>query len=374
MTKILTTVLSLLVLTCRAQDGVLNFIFTSDVHYGITRHHFRGADSVPSNRVNEAMINAMDLVPQTVLPADSGIAAGKPVQHIEGLLIAGDIANRAEKGVQAAKLSWEQFCNDYGQLQLKTLSGQPAPLLLVAGNHDASNAIGYTRPLHPLTDASSMVGMYNMMLHPSPPLKKKDFDYSRDRLHYSRNIGGVHFLFVNLWPDLAEQQWIEQDIKDLPKGMPVLLFTHAPPNVDARFFTNPNGAHSINDTDRFENLLPEIFMDGTSDAIPALAEQRQLASFLKKHPAIKAWFHGHENFTEFYDWQGPDHDLSLPCFRVDSPMKGRFSSKEETSMSFQLISLDTVHMTLTVRECLWNTTASAAAPLQWGAHRTVSLR
>jgi len=374
MTKILTAVLSLLVFTCRAQDGVLNFIFTSDIHYGITRHHFRGSDSVQSNRVNEAMIIAMDQVPQAVLPADSGIEAGKPVQHIEALLITGDIANREEKGVQSAEISWDQFRNDYGQLHITTINGQPSPLWLCAGNHDVSNAIGYSRPLQPLKDASSMVGMYNMMLHPAKAMTKEAYDHNTERLHYSKDIGGVHFLFVDLWPDLAEQQWIEQDLQKLRPNVPVLLFTHAPPDVDARFFTNPNGAHTLNDTDKFENLLPELFMDGTSDAIPALAEQKQLASFLKKHPAIKAWFHGHENFSEFYDWKGPDHDISLPCFRVDSPMKGRISSKDETKLSFQLISLDTVHMTLTVRECCWNTTASPSATIQWGAHRSIPLR
>ncbi len=35
-------------------------------------------------------------------------------------------------------------------------------------------------------------------------------------------------------------------------------------------------------------------------------------------------------------------------------MKGRFSRKDETKLSFQVVTLDPVSRTMTVRECLWN--------------------
>ena len=97
-----------------------------------------------------------------------------------------------------------------------------------------------------------------------------------------------------------------------------------------------------------------------------------LRAFLKEHPSIRAYFHGHENYNEFYDWQGPDYTISLPTFRVDSPMKGDVSGGNETELSFLLISADTDTGLMTVREVLWNTNASDTTT--WGQTRTVSLK
>src|ERR1700744_1409745 len=60
--------LSCATLSCAAQEHLLQFVYTSDVHYGITRPRFRGADSVPSRVVNEAMIAAINLLPGSRLP------------------------------------------------------------------------------------------------------------------------------------------------------------------------------------------------------------------------------------------------------------------------------------------------------------------
>jgi len=54
-----------------------------------------------------------------------------------------------------------------------------------------------------------------------------------------------------------------------------------------------------------------------------------------------AYFHGHFQLTEFYTWKGPDNDIALNTFRSDSPMKGKFSGKDETKLAFQLIVFDT---------------------------------
>jgi hypothetical protein len=356
----------------RAQGSLVQFVFTSDVHYGITRTHFQGADSVASTLVNKAMIAAIDRLPGQALPADSGIGSGQPVRYIDGLIIGGDIANREENGIQSASSSWQQFISDYtrGDLTILDQRRQPTPLWLVAGNHDVSDAIGFFRPMEPARDATSLAGMYNMMLHPSAPKTKDDYNYATDKIHYSKDIGGIHLEFVNLWPDSAERRWMEEDLKNLKPGVPVLLFMHSIPDVEPRFFTNPNGDHSINTTDKFENLLEEPFRDGTRIDQPALTEQREFVAFLKRHPAIRAFFHGHNNYNEFYDWHGPDNDLILHCFRVDSPMKGKFSSKDEELLSFQLITIDPRTMTMTVRECLWNNSPHA---LQWGHHVTIPI-
>ena len=386
MKNILITILSLLALTSKGQDhflppsspgDIIQLVLVSDVHYGITRKHFRHADSVASTVVNKAMIAAINRLPIATLPGDSGIAAGRRVGAIDALLVTGDIANREEKGIQPAAASWAQFLDDYAGLTTKGRNGQPSEIWLTPGNHDVSNALGYCKSLEPAQDASAMAGIYNRMLHPAHNKTKDDYNYTTDKIHYSKDISGpsgtIHLLFVNLWPDSSERRWIEQDLSTVPPGTPVLLFTHSMPDVESRFFTNPNGEHTINRNDNFENLLAEQFKDGTRFDEPALIEQRQLDTFLKTHPSIRAWFHGHSNYNEFYDWPGPDNDLDLHCFRVDSPMKGKFSSKDETLLSFQLITINTRTKTMTVRECRWNTSPDQPGLLQWGQHRSINL-
>jgi hypothetical protein len=154
---------------------------------------------------------------------------------------------------------------------------------------------------------------------------------------------------------------------------PVLLFTHDQPDVEAKHFINPHGAHDINPRDRFENLLADRFAGKTVDE-ETTAEQRQLVHFLGRHRNVIAYFHGNSNWNEFYDWTGPDHTLMLHTFRVDSPMKGHFSASDETKLSFQVATIDPVQQRMTVRECLWNTNPGMpSAPVVWGNSRTVSI-
>jgi hypothetical protein len=359
MSKLFTAVLLLIGFNSTAQDGVLHIVFTSDVHYGIFRTHFRNGDSVPSTVVNQGMIQAVNRL------------AGQ-VGAIDALVITGDIANREENGVQSAAMSWHQFEDDWAALDTHTSQGDRTPLWLLPGNHDVSDAIGFHRPMKPKRDASSMAGIYNYMLHPAVARTKESYDYNRDKVHYKKDIGGVHMLFLNLWPDSSERAWMDKDLDTLKPGTPVLLFAHSIPDVEARFFTNPNRGHAIDST-RFENLLPEWFHDGASVGIPALDEQRGFVAWLKKHPSVRAYFHGHNNNNEFYQWHGPDNDISLPCFRVDSPMKGKYSAHDETLLSFQLLTIDPFTQTITVRECLWNSVPSDASVLKWGDTTTLSL-
>jgi hypothetical protein len=357
-----------------ARDTILQFVFTSDLHYGITRAHFRGADSVPSTIVNRAMIAAIDRLPGDRLPQDGAAGSGQSIAHLDGILITGDIANREEIGIQPAAASWRQFTADYDNLINTTDRHHTAtPILLGPGNHDVSNAIGFWRLMHPATDASSMAGIYNSMMKPAQPRTAATYDYTTDKIHFVSNVGGVALVFVNCWPDSMEQAWMNEQLKDMRPGTPVLLFTHSQPDVEARFFTNPNGDHGIDSVDKFENLLPEIYQDGRTLKDSTLIEQRGLASFLRHHPMIKAYFHGHNNYTEYYEYRGPEKNSSLPCFRVDSPMKGKFSAKDETLLSFELITIDTRKRRLSVRECYWNLVPGEPSVIKWGQTKTITL-
>jgi hypothetical protein len=246
-------------------------------------------------------------------------------------------------------------------------------LLLTPGNHDISNAIGFHRPLAPLTDNASMVGMYNLEMKPAEPITAQNYDFVKNKIHYAVDMGGVHLLFVSAWPDSSERVWMEQDLKKYPDNQPAFIFTHSFPNVEARFFQNPKGDHSINATDEFENLVEEMYKDGVNVKGSTQMEQQGLVQFLESHPNIKAYFHGHSNFAEFYNWQNNDNGFSMPCFRADSPMKGKFSAKDETKLSFNVISIDPENRKMTVRECLWNThPTQTAQQIAWGIEKTIS--
>ena len=67
------------------------------------------------------------------------------------------------------------------------------------------------------------------------------------------------------------------------------------------------------------------------------------------------------------------YDIALPTIRVDSPMKGAKTSDDETKLSFQIISINRYTRTLTVREVLWNSTATTDAPIVFGDSYTLQL-
>lgn len=67
---------------------------------------------------------------------------------------------------------------------------------------------------------------------------------------------------------------------------------------------------------------------------------------------------------------GPAHARSLHVFRVDSPMKGKYSAQDERQLSFHVATVDTSSLQMTVRECLWN----QGVGIHWGAAVTVDLR
>ena len=355
-----------------AQPARIQFVFTSDLHYGITRPAFRGNSDVDSQVVNRALVAQINRIPEAVFPNDGGNGADQLVGSFDFVAIGGDVANRAEvtetNTIQSAAKSWSQFRMDYiDGLKLHDRTGAGTPLYVVPGNHDVSNAIGSYKPMKPAIDKTALAEIYNLMLQP-PTLKTMDsFDYPRDKMLVSRDIGGMHFVFITLWPDSSVRTWMENDLKNVSAGSPVIIFAHDPPEGDAKHFINPGGKHDMNKTDQYENLLSDQFTD-------MVTEQRGLEAFLLKHPNITAYFHGHNNWNQFYDWTGPDHTIALHTFRVDSPMKGHFSGSDEKKLSYQIATIDTAARTMTVREVLWNANPNDPnSPVIWGGSTTVAL-
>ncbi|MGN6638625.1 MAG: metallophosphoesterase family protein [Mucilaginibacter sp.] len=357
----------------------IHMIFTSDAHFGITREKFRGDTDVAGYKVNAAMIAQMNTLPELVLPADVGIDAGRRIGYVDYIVEGGDITNRMEIPIQSSAASWAQFDDDYmHKLKLNDHQGNPVKLLMVPGNHDISNAIGYAKPMKPLTDPTAMVKIYNAMLKPQQPLTNADYDYAKDKVNYSYNMKGIHMMFITLWPDSAERVWMQKDLDTVAKTTPVIIFTHDQPECESKHFTNPLPPHDMTTKNKFENLVAENYKEGpiaSKDDGATAIEQRGFVKFLKAHPNIKAYFHGNSNWNQFYVYHGPDNDVNLNTFRVDSPMKGKYSSKDETLLSFQFISLDPQTQSLTVRECLWNAKPSdPSQKIVFGKSSTVSLK
>jgi hypothetical protein len=171
---------------------------------------------------------------------------------------------------------------------------------------------------------------------------------------------------------------MQQDLEKVAKTTPVIIFTHDQPTCEAKHFTNPVSPFNMTAANKFENLTAEHYKEGTvaeKDENATAIEQRGWVKFIKAHANIKAYFHGNSNYNEFYVYEGPDKDVKLNTFRVDSPMKGEYSSKDETKLSFQLISLDPVKQELTVRECLWDIEpTNPLAKVVFGNKKTISLQ
>ncbi|MEA4841290.1 MAG: metallophosphoesterase [Bacteroidales bacterium] len=359
----------------------IQLIYTSDSHYGITRSEFQGASNVDAQVVNAALASRINSMPSVLFPTDNGINAGQKVGAVDYVINTGDIANRQEasKSYQSASASWTQFQADYlNGITLKNRANQNAQFLLAPGNHDVSNAIGYYKTLSPATDNTSMVNIYNLMMNPSTPKTTSDYNYTTDKINYSKDIGGVHFMFVTLWPDSTNRIWMANDLASISATMPVVIFTHDQPDIETKHLRNPNVGHTINNTDKFENIVEETCKDGLTISAPSTIEQRGFAAFVKAHPNIKAYFHGNSNWNQYYTYTGPDNNIALCVFRVDSPMKGEGevgnnSTTDDKKLSYQVISLDSISKNMTVRQCLWNPTATAGAPVQWGASITIAL-
>jgi hypothetical protein len=170
---------------------------------------------------------------------------------------------------------------------------------------------------------------------------------------------------------------MDADLSTVKSTTPVVIFTHDEPNIETKHLMNPNSPYTINSTNKFENLVSGEAVGGYASVVaitdPSTVEQNALVNWLKGHKNVVAYFHGNTNYNEFYQYAGPNNDISLNTFRVDSPMKGMVSGIDSANgigdpskLSFQVISIDPAATSMTVREYFWNTKA-------WGASATVSL-
>lgn len=369
--KILKTGLFFLVATvlwaCSSKvknPNIVHFVFVSDLHYGLTRTF--NEKECTSAEVAGVMLEVINSLPGRNLPGDEGVGAGMVINGIEMIVNGGDVANRQEIGIQSAAISWRQFETGFiDKITTKTKAGEKTELFVIPGNHDVSNAIGFLRPMEPPTDASSMASIYNLMLRPQTPRTANSYNYATDRINMAIERFNICFFFINIWPGAVEREWIDGHLKQLPVGKPAIIFAHDQPDIEAKHLTNPTPPHDINAEAKYENMIPEMpASDGSSIEV-----QRDLVKFIDVHPAIKAYFHGNSNYSEFYVYTGPDNDICLHTFMVDSPMKGEYSSKDQSLLSFMVVSIDLTTMQMTARECFW----ARNDGIEWGESKTIAL-
>jgi hypothetical protein len=121
-------------------------------------------------------------------------------------------------------------------------------------------------------------------------------------------------------------------------------------------------------------MVADQMADGKTISSPTIIEQAALENFIDAHKNIVAYFHGNDHINRVYEWVGPNKKATLHTVGSDSPMKGSVSAKDETKLAFDLISIDTKNMMLTVRSAYWNADPSNAdAPIVWNAPTTFSL-
>ena len=193
--------------TAEPQPRPTQFVFTSDAHYGLSRA-FRGASSASAQTVNRALVARINSLSDIRFPDDGGLRAGERIGGLDFVASGGDATNRAEgrgpSTIQSAATSWSQFVADYFDgLTVTDDEGRRSPLFMIPGNHEESNAVGFYKPMSPAVDVTPMVDIFNRMLAPTPLKSAATFEYARDRVLYSKDIGGVHFAFLQVWPDSA---------------------------------------------------------------------------------------------------------------------------------------------------------------------------
>jgi hypothetical protein len=395
--------------TTAAPATTATLLYTSDAHYGIKRaaaYAFNGYSN--AQQVNSAMVTVMNGMPTVALPNDGGVKAGSTIGTVDYVIQGGDIANRMQADpagngyalVQSAYDSWKQFESGY----INTLK---FPTLMFPGNHDVSNAIGYydytgasaSKVLNNgnggKTDGSVLAFIYNTFVKAGSfdtstktaaqnSYTNSTYQTAANKIYYSKDIAGVHFMFISMWPDLDAQAWMEGDLAKLSSTTPAVIFTHDEPVTETKHLTDPVTGATAFSSSKYENLLVNVSAFATTGTAGANTNdaQRTFVRFLQRHKNIVAYFHGNTNYNQFYTYTGPDNLVSLPVFRVDSPMKGMVSGTDATTttvnpacdatgvtpetsaacvntdkLSYQVISIDSVAKKMTVREYLWKTKA-----------------
>lgn len=372
----------------------IQFVALSDVHFGYIRVYpvtISGTATQDAKVINTSMIGTVNALSTLTIPADGGVGAGAAVGAVDFVAVTGDIANRYQtdsaasgpspanlNAVQNSTASYADFTSIVlNGVTLKNKAGAATKFLLSPGNHDVSNAIGNTKipgsvatgapatpnrvdpgslkALYKIAKGTDFVGTYDLAAFEAT----NSSGAALNKPNYSMDVGGIHMISLTIWPDDSNRKWIDADLLSVPLTTPVMLFMHDYPDVDVKHLKSRAAGNPINTN--FEACATAVVdssesADGIAGATSTNVEQRAFVTWLKTHKNIVAYFHGHSNSNEMWDYKGPDADITLKCFRIDSPMKGDITASaagKESLLSYLLTSIDTTAKKMTVREIRW---------------------
>ena len=229
----------------------LTFFVTGDTHYGF----------VTPETQNLAVVNDMNALPGTAYPGSGGTVATPAF-----VAVLGDVAQRDDNpAYQAPAVAWQRFLDHFGANGTDGLLHYPVRELL--GNHDYGNDFSYGGQIRAAITAR------------------------HGGLYYSANIGGVHVVSLDIWPDAEVRTWLAGDLAALPANAPVILLQHDPPTPDSSH--QSQGFIIDTDSTAFYNTVAPYNVIGL--------------------------FHGHDHSAASYTWNG------LSVYRPGSPTKGTAS-------------------------------------------------
>ena len=208
---------------------------------------------------------------------------------------------------------------------------------MVPGNHEASNAVGFYKPMTPPIDKTPMVEIYNRMMRPAAP--KDDGDV---RLLHAigssspATSAACTSCSSRSGPIRRRALWMDNDLEpSVSESTPVIIFTHDQPDVEAKHFMNPNGAHDINAArSSSRTCSPITSRTARPSTTPSLIEQAPARAFLERASEHHRVLPRQLELERVLRLERPDRTIVLHTFRVDSPMKGAVSATTRQSCRF----------------------------------------
>jgi Calcineurin-like phosphoesterase len=214
-----------------ADRPTITFIVASDSHFGARGMY----------ELNREVVKQMNELPGTDYPPEVGGRVDRP----RGVIFTGDTTDNGHLE------EFAQFEEVYG------LTGQDGllgfPIFEAIGNHDVNS---------------------------SSPIKER-VRQRHGAIHYSFDWDDLHFVCLDMYPDVTTRRWLAEDLRLVPRGRPIIPFFH----------------YSL------EGHYSDFWEQADKEAFAKEIEGRNV-------PVI---FHGHEHGMGHYLWKG------FPVFRPGAP-------------------------------------------------------
>jgi len=277
----LVTLAIILSIPAQAEDEI-TFIHIGDTHYNTRSDNFE-----EKRDAFRRFIDQINAIPGTPYPEEVGGVAGKPM----GVFIVGDLT-------EARPADFEKLVEDWG---LKGGDGRlNFPLYEGAGNHDGGPS---TRPN----------GHVRRAIIERNPERPNLASISENGLHYAIDYGNVHFIQLNEYAGLDDDQRYPGNPEYQRKGQ-----SYGNPAEESLQFLKKTLAENVGDSGRPVILFQHYSIDGWS----LHAWGNHLAWWTEEH-VLRLWetiqgynvialMAGHDHSHRTSEWNG------IPVYHMDS--------------------------------------------------------